>query len=428
MEQEKLGFDEFIDRWHSELDAAWDALPENTRKGLVGAINLLPEDMKGWRSLIDRSIDHIRQAAGSKHSVAIIGPVNAGKSTLYNQFIRSKGDRAEVSAIPGTTRYLLQADAGIFTVIDTPGADAPGVVGDVEKERALEAAKGADVLILLYDATHGIRSPEQILFEEIEKLNKPFIVALNKMDLMKREQPIVVGKAAAALGIQSHELIPISAEEGDGVEKLLLAIAKSEPGIVASLGAALPEYRWKLTQAAIAKAASTSAAIAITPLPFLDFFPLVGVQASLVLTIARIYAYRITIARARELVMAFGMALLGRTLFYELSKFGGPPGWLLAAAVAAGTTTAMGYAAAIWFERGERISRQSMKGISRVIATAVIDRLKSLGKRRPKKATLRERIQETLEDSPEWTSSIKDRYPGGDPVSSDHYGDGRRST
>ena len=214
MEQEKLGFDEFIDRWHSELDAAWDALPENTRKGLVGAINLLPEDMKGWRSLIDRSIDHIRQAAGSKHSVAIIGPVNAGKSTLYNQFIRSKGDRAEVSAIPGTTRYLLQADAGIFTVIDTPGADAPGVVGDVEKERALEAAKGADVLILLYDATHGIRSPEQILFEEIEKLNKPFIVALNKMDLMKREQPIVVGKAAAALGIQSHELIPISGRRG----------------------------------------------------------------------------------------------------------------------------------------------------------------------------------------------------------------------
>jgi small GTP-binding protein len=419
MEDEKIGFDEFIERWRSELNAAWDALPENTRKGLVGVLHLFPEDMKGWRSLIDQAIEHIRQAAGSKHSVAIIGPVNAGKSTLYNQFIRSKGDRAEVSAIPGTTRVTQLADAGIFTIIDTPGADAPGVVGDVEKERALEAARGSDVLILLYDGIHGIRSPEQVLFDEIVKLGKPFVVALNKMDLVKKEKPVVIGKAAAALGIQSDEIIPISAKEGDGVEKLLLAIAKSEPGIVAALGAALPEYRWKLTQAAITRAASTSAAIAITPLPFLDFFPLVGVQASMVLTIARIYAYRITFARARELVVTFGMALLGRTLFYELSKLGGPPGWLLAAAVAAGTTTAMGYAAAIWFERGKKLSRKTMQRISKGIASTVIDRLKSLGKRRPSKVTLRERIQETLEESPELTSTFKDREIEEDPISSE---------
>jgi small GTP-binding protein len=419
MTEEKIGFDEFIQRWRSELDAAWDAIPEKSRRGLVGVLNLLPEDMKGWRSLIDQAIEHIRQAAGSKHSVAIIGPVNAGKSTLYNQFIRSKVDRATVSAIPGTTRHSQQADAGIFTIIDTPGADAPGVVGDVEKERALEAARMSDVLILLYDGIHGIRSPEQILFDEIEKLGKPFVLALNKMDLVKRERPVVIGKAAAALGIQSDEIIPISAKEGDGVEKLLLAIAKSEPGIVASLGAALPEYRWKLTQAAIAKSASTSAAIAITPLPFLDFFPLVGIQASMVLTIARIYTYQITFARARELIFTFGMALLGRTLFYELSKFGGPPGWLLAAAVAAGTTTAMGYAAAIWFERGQKLSRKTMTRISKGIASTVIDRLKSLGKRRPPKVTLRERIQETLEESPELTNTLEDRYFGEDPISSE---------
>ena len=76
MEDEKIGFDEFIERWHSELNEAWDALPENTRKGLVGVLHLFPEDMKGWRSLIDQAIEHIRQATGSKHSVAIIGPVN----------------------------------------------------------------------------------------------------------------------------------------------------------------------------------------------------------------------------------------------------------------------------------------------------------------------------------------------------------------
>ena len=43
------------------------------------------------------------------------------------------------------------------------------------------------------------------------------------------------------------------------------------------------------------------------------------------------------------------------------------------------------------------------------IADNVIDRLKSLGKRRPRKATLRERIQETLEETPELTTSLQDR-------------------
>lgn len=401
MDNEKVGFDEFIDQWRSELSAAWDTLPAETRTTLTKSLRLFPEDLKGWKSLIDQAMDQVRLAAGTKHTVTIIGPVNAGKSTLYNQFIRTKRDRAEVSAIPGTTRYSQESDAGIFSIIDTPGADAPGVVGEAEKERALEAAKGADVLILIFDAVHGIRPPEQKLFDEISKLRIPFIVALNKMDLMKKNRPVVVGKSAGALGIPSEQIIPISAEKGIGLERLLLAIAKCEPGIVAALGAALPEYRWKLAQSAITKAASTAAAIAVTPLPFLDFFPLLGVQSALVLTIARIYAYRITLSRARELIATFGIAMLGRTLFYELSKLGGPPGWILAAAVSAGTTTALGYGAAIWFERGERLSRKALENISRAVTSTVIDRLKTLGKRRPKKGTLRQKIQESLEDSPE---------------------------
>jgi small GTP-binding protein len=401
MDNEKIGFDEFIERWRAELNSAWDTLPAETRTTLARALNLFPEDMKGWKSLIDQAMDHVRLAAGSKHRVTIIGPVNAGKSTLYNQIIRTKRDRADVSAIPGTTRYSQEADAGIFSVIDTPGADAPGVVGEAEKERALESAKEGDVLILLFDAVHGIRPPEQKLFNEVSKLGKPFIVALNKMDLMKKNRPVVIGKAAGSLGIPSDQVIPISAEKGIGLERLLLAIAKSEPGIVAALGAALPDYRWKLAQAAITKAASTAAAIAVTPLPFLDFFPLLGIQSAMVLTIARIYAYRITLSRARELIATFGMAMLGRTLFYELSKLGGPPGWILAAAVSAGTTTALGYGAAIWFERGEKVSRKTLENISKAITSTVIERLKSIGKRRPKKDSLRERIQESLEDTPE---------------------------
>jgi uncharacterized protein (DUF697 family) len=121
----------------------------------------------------------------------------------------------------------------------------------------------------------------------------------------------------------------------------------------------------------------------------------------MVLGIARIYAYRITLARARELVVTFGIGMLGRTLFYEISKFAGPPGWLVAAAVASGTTVAMGYAAAVWFERGERLSSDAVGSIARAITRAMVERLKSLGKRRPARLTLRQQVNQALDEMPE---------------------------
>jgi GTP-binding protein Era len=200
--------------------------------------------------------------------------------------------------------------------------------------------------------------------------------------------------------LESEQVIPISAKKGQGFDRLFLAIVKSEPRIVAALGAALPDYRLNLAQATIAKATSTAAAIAATPLPFLDFFPLIGIQTSMVLGIARIYAYRITFARARELIGTFGIGLLGRTLFYELSKFSGPPGWLVAAGVAAGTTYALGHAAVAWFDRGENLSKDAVQRLSRGIGQNMIERMRSLGRRRPKREAVSQKVSDVLEELP----------------------------
>ena len=134
-------------------------------------------------------------------------------------------------------------------------------------------------------------------------------------------------------------------------------------------------------------------------MPVLDVIPLLAVQSSLVLGIARVYNYDITPARARELAVTFGLGFLGRTLFQELSKLGGPPGWALAAAVAAGTTVVMGYAAATWFERGEKLTGDSLKRLTKAVTDTVLDSLRNFGKKRPDRATLQERIRETLEQS-----------------------------
>jgi small GTP-binding protein len=394
-------------RLNDSIGRTWEELPESTRRGLLTWLDRLPGGLKAWRGLVDQAVSHFQLAAGDKRRVAILGPANAGKSTLYNLLIRPGETRAAVSAVPGTTRAASQADAGVFELVDTPGADAVEGVGDKERQKALEAGAQADVIILLFDATHGVRAAERKLYAEVVALGKPTLVALNKMDLIAAaDKGPVLGRAGGELGISSDEILPVSAVKGSGVDRLLSTMISVEPAILAALGRALPAYRWSLAQTMIGRTASASAAIAVTPLPILDFFPLLGVQTAMVLSIARIYAYRITLARARELVVTFGAALLGRTLFYELSKFGGPPGWLVAAGVAVGTTTALGYASAVWFERGARLPSEAVGKIAKVMAESVVDRLKDLGRRRPGRATLKERVDEALKDLPEPDSAL----------------------
>jgi uncharacterized protein (DUF697 family) len=226
------------------------------------------------------------------------------------------------------------------------------------------------------------------------------IVVLNKIDLVRREARKVVERAALNLELELSQVVAISARDGTNVEKVLIAIAKTEPEIVAALGRALPQYRWRLAWTAITGAASTAAVIALTPLPIMDVVPLLAVQTSLVLGIARIYEYEITFERARELAVTFGLGFVGRTLFQEISKLGGPPGWLVSAAIASSTTVVMGYAAAMWFERGERVSGESLKTITRGLTRYLLEALRGLGQRRPGRRGLRERVSDALEQSP----------------------------
>ncbi len=392
--------EEFPEKSRRQLQAMWQALPAPMRAELQGSLVLLPGDVKLWRMLLGMALTQFKIALGDKHTVAIVGPANAGKSTLYNQLVRAPADRALVSPVPGTTRQNQAADAGLFSVVDTPGADAVGQVGEEEKNRALNATAGADFLVAVFDAGPGIRRGEQDLFREFTALEKPMLVVLNKIDLVRRDQKKVVERAAANLGLDASEVVPISARDGTNVERVLVAIAKTEPEIVAALARALPEYRWRLAWSAITGAASTAAVIALAPLPILDVIPLLAIQSALVLSIARIYQYDITFKRARELVITFGLGFLGRTLFQELSKLGGPPGWLLAAAIASSTTVVMGYAAIMWFERGERLTGDSMKQITKSVTGYLLDSLRNLGQRKPSKQGLKERISEALEQSP----------------------------
>ncbi|HUN22233.1 MAG TPA: 50S ribosome-binding GTPase [Anaerolineales bacterium] len=380
-----------------QIERIWQDVPLDTRRQLMDLVNVFPAGSVGQlRKVFDLASVQARMAFGNKQRVAIVGPANVGKSTLFNQLIQHQRDRAQVSPVPGTTKVNQQADTGLFAVIDTPGVDAVGETGQRERAEALRAAQVADVLVIVFDAVQGIKQSELELFLMLSGLGKPYLVVLNKMDLVGKQDAQVLLAAANALNISTDQIVPIAARSGRNIERVLLGIVKAEPELLAMVAQAMPAYRKQLTQSAIINAASSAALVGLIPLPIIDFIPLTAIQVSLVLALARVYNYKLDLSRARELVMTFGMGYLGRLLFQELSKLGGPPGWALAAAVAGGTTAALGYAAAAWFERGERLSAAELKQLSQTLTNQLLNRLR-LRKKQPSKDEMEIEVREQLE-------------------------------
>ena len=378
------------------LQRAWQVVPEQQRTEIDSLLQGIPLNKNPLNSLIDLALMNSKAVLGTHKSVALIGPANVGKSTLFNQFVRAKTDQAEVSPIPGTTRVNQEADTGIFNMIDTPGADAVGAVGETEREHALAAARHADFLVLVFDALQGIKQTELGLYNELLALKKPFIIVLNKIDLVEKFKKDIIAKTAANLDVSPEQVIAISALKGEGIGQVTLAIIAADPAMTLALAKAMPQYRRKIAWRSIATASSLSAAIALSPLPVIDFIPLVAAQTGMVLTIARIYQYKITAKRARELIGTFGLGMLGKLLFQQLSKFAAVPGWILSSAIATSMTIAIGYAAIEWFEKGERISNEKVRQLSRELSQSLVLRLREIFKRKPSKKQLKKVVADLV--------------------------------
>ncbi len=78
---------EFPATSQTQLRQTWASLPPPLQKELQGALGYLPGDLTLWRMLIGLALTQYKIAFGQKQTVAIVGPANVGKSTLYNQRI-----------------------------------------------------------------------------------------------------------------------------------------------------------------------------------------------------------------------------------------------------------------------------------------------------------------------------------------------------
>jgi small GTP-binding protein len=394
--------EEFPGPVREKIRGMWAVLPAEMREQLANVMEELSPSLKVLKGLLPYVLEHYKTALGQKSSIAIAGPANVGKSTLYNQLISRGEDKAEVSSIPGTTRQNQEADTGLFVLVDTPGADAVGAVGERERQIAFGAAGSADFLVIVFEATRGIKQSERALFDDLQKLGKPSIVVLNKMDLIpKREREQVRASAARNLDLELSAVIGIVATEGQNVGRVILAIAKADPELVKAIAEALPEFRARLAWQRTAAAAGSAGAVGWIPLPFVDMAPLLFIESGLVLSIARIYGYEITLARAKELVATFGLGFAARAVYQQLSKLAGVPGWILSAAIAAATTVAIGYGAMMWFAHGEKPTRKSLQKMAADVALQLRDQLLGLGAKRPDRGTLRQWITRGLKELPD---------------------------
>ena len=160
--------------------------------------------------------------------VAVIGAPNAGKSTLVNALVGQKV--AIVSPKAQTTRARLMGIAihgsAQILLVDTPGIFEPRR----RLDRAMVAAawtgaEDADLVLLVIDASEKIR--DQIL-EGLSKREQPLFIALNKVDLVKKEKLLVLAADLTAR-LDPEKLFMISATQGDGVPDLKEALAQAMP-------------------------------------------------------------------------------------------------------------------------------------------------------------------------------------------------------
>lgn len=163
--------------------------------------------------------------------ISIIGRPNVGKSTFLNRVIGQK--IAIMSDKPQTTRNKVQGvltlDDSQLIFIDTPGIHKPKHrLGDFMMKVAQNTLKEVDLVLFMVNAHEGYGRGEEFIIEKLQNVKTPVFLVINKIDLIHPDELLKL--------IESYnqkfnfaEIVPISALEGNNIEKLLEQIKKKMP-------------------------------------------------------------------------------------------------------------------------------------------------------------------------------------------------------
>jgi tRNA modification GTPase len=198
-----------------DLRAKWEArvdFPEDVPEGDPA------EDLAGLEGTIAQ-LEALLETSRSRRPLregwrlALVGPANTGKSSLFNALLER--ERALVSPHPGTTRDVLEEAIQVggypLVLLDVAGVRAPAdPVEALGVARGLEAARGADGALFVYDRSRGWGEDEEAVLRALG--TQPLLAVANKRDL-----PPAQAQRPGALAV--------SALTGEGLEELVRRLA-----------------------------------------------------------------------------------------------------------------------------------------------------------------------------------------------------------
>ena len=163
--------------------------------------------------------------------VTLIGRPNVGKSTLMNHLIGQK--IAITSDKPQTTRNRIQTvytdERGQVIFLDTPGIHkAKNKLGEYMVKVAKDTLNEVDVILWLVEPTTFIGGGEQHIVEQLERVNTPVILVINKIDTVKKEE-IMAAIEAYQKKLNFAEIIPVSAKKKQNTDRLMELVFKYLP-------------------------------------------------------------------------------------------------------------------------------------------------------------------------------------------------------
>lgn len=160
-------------------------------------------------------------ASGQRAHIAFFGRRNAGKSSLVNAITNQS--LSVVSDVAGTTTDLVKKameilPLGPVVIIDTPGLDDEGMLGELRVKKAREALGLADIAVLVVDAGVGMGDYENEILDMFKERKLPYVVVMNKKDIAGAED------SGAPEGARW-----VSALTGEGINELREILGKMAP-------------------------------------------------------------------------------------------------------------------------------------------------------------------------------------------------------
>lgn len=167
--------------------------------------------------------------SGERVHIGFFGRRNAGKSSVVNAVTGQ--ELAVVSDVKGTTtdpvtKSMEILPLGPVVVIDTPGFDDEGSLGELRVERTRRVLSKTDIAVLVIDSTEGAKECDAELAGLFKEAGIPYIAVLNKKDLMD-DRDMAAG--FTVMGAEPAVTLSVSAKTGEGINELKEKIAALKP-------------------------------------------------------------------------------------------------------------------------------------------------------------------------------------------------------